>query len=118
MKYAIVEKGVVVNIVKSEADFASENGWILATENAQIGGTYENGVFSPRIREDNRTAEQKAADIREDRNGRLASCDWTQVSDVSLSDDQKAEWASYRQALRDVTSQDGFPDEVVWPTMP
>lgn len=118
MKYAIIENGTVVNIVNAEADFAAENGWILATEEAQIGGTYDNGVFSPRVRVDNRTDEQKAAEIREDRDGRLAACDWTQVADVSLSDAQKAAWATYRQALRDVTAQDGFPDAVVWPVAP
>jgi len=55
--------------------------------------------------------------VRADRNQRLASCDWTQLPDSPLSVDQKAQWASYRQALRDVTQQSD-PFAIVWPTAP
>ena len=37
------------------------------------------------------------------RNKKLAKCDWTQAPDSPLSDTKKAEWATYRQALRDLT---------------
>jgi hypothetical protein len=56
-----------------------------------------------------------AQDIRADRNQRLSSCDWTQVADAPVD---QAAWAAYRQALRDITSQDGFPFSVQWPTQP
>ena len=46
----------------------------------------------------------------------LDSSDWTQLSDVPLSDEKKAEWVSYRQALRDITAQ---PEgSVSWPVEP
>ena len=37
------------------------------------------------------------------RNRKLAKCDWTQAPDSPLSDTKKAEWATYRQKLRDLT---------------
>ena len=45
----------------------------------------------------------------------LMACDWTQVADAPV--DQSA-WAAYRQSLRDVPEQAGFPDNVAWPTAP
>jgi hypothetical protein len=52
------------------------------------------------------------------RNRFLNLTDWTQASDNSLSDEQKQAWKTYRQALRDMTSQAGFPSTVVFPTPP
>ena len=52
--------------------------------------------------------------VRTDRNMRLAETDWTALSDVTMS----SEMAAYRQALRDITLQPGFPHDVLWPTKP
>jgi hypothetical protein len=57
----------------------------------------------------------QAEAVRKQRNDKLAACDWTQVEDAPVD---KAAWATYRQALRDVTSQDGFPWTVNWPEAP
>ena len=59
-------------------------------------------------------AEQGKA-VRTDRNKRLAESDWTQLSDAPVD---STEWAVYRQELRDITAQEGFPWEVVWPEQP
>ena len=48
----------------------------------------------------------------------LSESDWTQVVDSALTDEKKTEWAVYRQALRDVPSQDGFPRDITWPDEP
>jgi hypothetical protein len=58
--------------------------------------------------------------VRTVRNERLSRSDWTQASDhpTQLSSDSKSLWATYRQALRDVPTQAGFPDTVTWPTEP
>jgi hypothetical protein len=58
---------------------------------------------------------EKATAVRADRNKRLADCDWTQVADAPVD---KAAWAAHRQALRDVTTQEGFPWNVQWPEQP
>lgn len=56
-----------------------------------------------------------AESVRSRRNALLTECDWTQVADAPVD---KAAWAVYRQALRDVPDQPGFPDAVIWPTEP
>jgi hypothetical protein len=50
----------------------------------------------------------------------LTESDWTQGNDSPLSDDAKAEWATYRQALRDITAHANFPnlEDADWPTKP
>lgn len=53
--------------------------------------------------------------IRTKRNELLADTDWTQVADAPVD---QAAWATYRQALRDVPEQEGFPVDVVWPEKP
>jgi len=53
--------------------------------------------------------------VRSERNQRLAACDWTQLSDAPVD---ATAWAAYRQELRDVTGQEGFPWAVVWPATP
>lgn len=84
--------------------------------------TLQNGVWTMNWTATPRTEEEKAAilsaiqdRVRADRNGRLAKSDWTQLTDAPVN---SALWATYRQALRDVTSQSGFPWEVVWPEQP
>jgi len=60
--------------------------------------------------------EQVAIDARIARNRLLASSDWTQLPDVPQT--LKDKWATYRQALRDITAQSGFPRSIIWPTQP
>ena len=59
-------------------------------------------------------AEQAKA-VRSDRDKRLSDTDWTQVADAPVD---KAVWATYRQALRDVPAQAGFPYDITWPSKP
>lgn len=58
---------------------------------------------------------EQAKSVRQTRSDKLADCDWTQVADAPVD---KAVWATYRQALRDITKQDGFPWSVTWPDAP
>jgi hypothetical protein len=59
--------------------------------------------------------EQLAARARSQRDALLSQSDWTQVPDAPV--DQSA-WAGYRQTLRDIPQQAGFPTEITWPTKP
>jgi hypothetical protein len=60
----------------------------------------------------------KAAGVRAERDARLTACDWTQLPDSPLTVAVKAAWTTYRQALRDVPEQAGFPSAVEWPVEP
>ena len=57
---------------------------------------------------------------RMNRRGLLPASDWTQLPDSPLSDSKKAEWATYRQALRDITTHSNWPnlEDADWPTPP
>jgi len=70
--------------------------------------------------EDNKIqySQQMLKTKREDRNALLAESDWTQLDDTPLSNSDKLAWAEYRQALRDLPKQDGFPLDITWPTQP
>lgn len=64
------------------------------------------------------TTEELAARIRAQRDSLIAATDYLMASDYPLSDEKKAELTTYRQALRDVPEQEGFPTNVVWPEKP
>lgn len=76
-------------------------------------------VLLPTVREysEDQLAERaaaKAADVRSQRDRLLVETDWMALSDVTMS----PEMATYRQALRDITDQVGFPHTVEWPVKP
>ena len=108
MKYAIIENGVVSNIAVADAPLA--DNWI-ASDSAQIGDEYNNGQFLTPPPD----TEAAAKIVRAQRNILLSESDWTQVADAPVD---QAAWATYRQALRDIPSQVGFPLDVVWPKKP
>jgi hypothetical protein len=56
--------------------------------------------------------------LRIERNAKLAETDWTQMADSSLTDSVKAEWVTYRTALRDITDSATSLDDVTWPEKP
>lgn len=58
---------------------------------------------------------EQAKTIRDERNTKLTESDWTQVADAPVD---KTAWATYRQALRDISAQEGFPWTITWPTQP
>lgn len=59
--------------------------------------------------------ERESQEVRAERNAKLLLSDWTQVADAPVD---KAAWAAYRQALRDITGQEGFPWAIIWPAQP
>jgi len=65
-------------------------------------------------------ADRKIAELaqiaRATRNELIAQTDWTQGKDVP--DAVSGKYATYRQALRDVPQQAGFPESIIWPTKP
>lgn len=71
----------------------------------------------PLGQEGNPSPEQLEASVKAHRDALLSMSDWTQVPDAPLSEAKRAEWREYRQALRDLTEQQDFPD-VVLPEAP
>ena len=59
---------------------------------------------------------EQAQRVRDQRSALLAKSDWTQLPDVDAT--TSSVWATYRQALRDITAQAGFPYNVTWPNEP
>ena len=55
--------------------------------------------------------------VRTERTPKLNQSDWTQLGDVPITDAKLEQWQTYRQALRDITSQSD-PDSITWPTPP
>lgn len=62
--------------------------------------------------------EELAARLRATRDRRLSQSDWLVVKHIEQGQALPADWAAYRQALRDLPQQPGFPLEVVWPVAP
>jgi len=58
---------------------------------------------------------EQAKSVRASRTEKLKDSDWTQIADSTAD---KAAWATYRQALRDITGQAGFPWTMTWPESP
>jgi hypothetical protein len=61
---------------------------------------------------------EAATAARATRDGLIASCDWMAIKAFEGGTTVSTEWATYRQALRDVSAQAGFPNTIVWPTQP
>jgi len=59
-----------------------------------------------------------STEARSVRDRLLSESDWTQLPDSILSVAQKSSWAAYRQLLRDVPQQSGYPTGVIWPVKP
>jgi hypothetical protein len=58
---------------------------------------------------------EQAKSVRASRTEKLKDCDWTQIADSTAD---KTAWATYRQQLRDITGQAGFPWTITWPNDP
>ena len=80
----------------------------------ETGETYKTGRWVIGYTVANKPQDQAEQAVRNKRDQLLAQTDWMALSDVTMS----AEMQSYRQALRDITDQQGFPYSVTWPAKP
>lgn len=64
------------------------------------------------------TTEEVAAQVRYQRDAMIAETDYLMMPDYPISDEDKALVETYRQALRDIPEQEGFPSNVQWPVAP
>ena len=118
-KYAVIENGVVVNTVLADSEeFASAQGWVACEDSVKINDTYADETFTSVSNEETKTPEELLQRLKETRNYMLTKSDWTQGNDSPLTDEKKTEWATYRQAVRDITDSATSLDDVTWPTKP
>lgn len=89
--------------------------YIEVITNAQTGEVTQRPLTQAEIAALQPTTEQLASEARAQRNALLSASDWTQVADAPVD---QAAWATYRQALRDITVQVGFPETINWPVAP
>ena len=89
--------------------------------NVTTGETWEEELTAEEISwlpSESQLAAEDLEYLRMIRNSKLQMCDWTQGSDSPLSSDKKTEWATYRQALRDLPANTADPSNPTWPTKP
>ena len=113
-------------------DFTPPEGWAVVPENLEeealgylpfIELTVEDGAITavaqgPIPEPAPPDPEVAAAEVRAKRNELLAATDWTQLADSQLDEESQAAMQAYRQALRDIPQQEGFPLSVEWPEEP
>jgi hypothetical protein len=83
----------------------------------QIDGQWYTKYSVADIDDEAKTAKdtEQAKSVRTQRDDKLKETDWTQVADAPVD---KTAWATYRQALRDLTKANGFPWDIEWPNDP
>jgi len=98
-----------------------QEGWVLADGNWSAPV-----VYTPSAQEladaqaallGQQTSEQ-AALIRVERDNKLKECDWIVIKNLELNANIPGAWEVYRQALRDIPAQSGFPWTITWPESP
>jgi hypothetical protein len=106
-----------------EIDFLSQGKNVIEGHPPNSNYYIDNGNFVsiPYLQFHNFNFEYKKLEVDESqirsyRDQLLSQSDWTQLPDVPLA--TKALWEPYRQELRDITDQPGYPYDIVWPTPP
>jgi len=59
-----------------------------------------------------------STEVRSQRNALLAGCDWVVLKATEEGSSVSSQWIAYRQGLRDISGQVGFPNDIVWPVAP
>ena len=120
-KFTSREKRQFLSFVKINGDgpfpfYVSLENWDSSEVYQYIRGKYDAGELIPD--EPEIDWNQVASDLRFERNRRLNDTDYLMQPDYPISEETRTSLKAYRQALRDITSQEGFPKEVVWPEKP
>lgn len=94
--------------------FDVTTGWNEVNEEIAKREAY-NGEYTIETIED---VSMTAEEARAERDKLLAETDWTQVLDAPIDAETREAYRAYRQALRDIPEQEGFPDTITWPELP
>ena len=102
----------------------ANGNWVEAYVERDMFADYvdEDGVTVTKASQEEAYTATKNADAataaRATRDGLIASCDWMAIKAFEAGTGVATEWATYRQALRDVSAQEGFPNDITWPEKP
>jgi hypothetical protein len=117
MIWVFLQNGIVVDVsrVNPLSIFAPEYAtrFIQAPDNVTHNWKFDGVAFTP---PDPVPVVEKALQVRGERDYLLSLTDWTQAKDIPNA--ISSTWVPYRQALRDIPQQPGFPDNVQWPSRP
>ena len=111
----IVRNGVVQD---------ANSNWVQAYVERDMFADYEDedGVTVTKTEQEQAYTATKNAEAataaRAERDKLIASCDWMAIKAFEAGTGVATEWATYRQALRDVSAQAGFPNDITWPEKP
>lgn len=105
----LAEWGVYPYTTQGVPDYDRLTQTVTQTAITEIDGAWTQGWTVSDM-----AAEYAARNVRDQRDRLLQETDWMALSDVTM----EPYWAEYRQQLRDITAQEGFPFNVVWPTKP
>jgi hypothetical protein len=108
--FALVFRNRVVQVSEETFDVHPNYKWIECDETVEVGYSYSH--------DDHSFFDESVHPSRIHRNNKLKESDWVVMPDSPIKDGDLQEWMDYRQALRDVPQQSGFPDEVDWPIKP
>ena len=98
--------------------------WVFAWVERDMFADYvdEDGVTVTKVSQEEAYTARKDAEAataaRATRDKLIASCDWMAIKAFEGGTTVSTEWATYRQALRDVSAQEGFPNDITWPEKP
>lgn len=106
-------------VVRDGAEQDANSNWVQKwAEQDMFADTTEDGVTTTKAEHEAayqaRLDADKAESVRSERDQKLKDTDWMGMSDVTMSD----EWKAYRQELRDIPAQAGFPNTITWPDEP
>jgi len=102
----------------------ANGNWVEAYVERDMFADYvdEDGVTVTKTEQEQaytaRKNEEAATAVRAERDKLIASCDWMAIKAFEGGTAVSTEWATYRQALRDVSAQAGFPNDITWPEKP
>ena len=102
----------------------ANGNWVEAYVERDMFADYvdEEGVTVTKASQEEAYTARKDAEAataaRATRDGLIASCDWMAIKAFEAGTGVATEWATYRQALRDVSAQEGFPNDITWPEKP
>ena len=102
----------------------ANGNWVQAYVERDMFSDYtdEDGTAHTKAEQEEAYTARKDAEAataaRATRDGLIASCDWMAIKAFEGGTTVSAEWVTYRQALRDVSAQEGFPNNITWPEKP